>query len=324
MNKCLGCGSFLQTECKDKEGYIREENETLCERCFRIQHYNEYKIVSKGNEEYLSILKRINETNDLVVLVVDIFNMDVSFFRKYLENPILLVLTKRDLLKDVYEEALLQYIELDNIVDRVMISSKKNYHFDLLFQKIEKYRKGKHVYVVGLTNAGKSTMINKILYDYTEYLPHITTSMIPSTTLNVIEVKVDDQLTLYDTPGLLDEGNLIFYVEKERIKKIVPNKKIKPITYQVSEKQYFYIEDLFKVEVEQGDITFYISNCLSLERKYKDIKDTALYPYQQSFCISSKRDIVLKGLGFLSCRKGKITIFSKYPVSIEERKSIFK
>lgn len=322
MNKCPGCGSVLQKEYKDKDGYVKEENATLCERCFRIQHYNEYKVVSKNNETYLSILKRINETNDLVVLVVDIFNMDISFFKKYLENPILLVLTKRDLLPDVYEEKLLQYIEMDTIVDRVLISSKKNYHFDLLFQKIEEHRKGSHVYIVGLTNAGKSTMINKILYDYTSYLPFITTSMIPSTTLDLIEVKVNETLTLYDTPGLLDEGNLISYVDGGELKKIVPNKKIKPITYQVTKKQYFYIENFFKIEVEDGDITFYISNRLSMERKYKD--KGGEFSYQKSFSISSKKDIVFKGLGFISCRKGKITVFSKYPVSVEERRSIFK
>ena len=56
MNKkCLGCGTKLQIEDSSKEGYIKEENlekSNLCERCFRIQNYNEYKIVDKTNKDF--------------------------------------------------------------------------------------------------------------------------------------------------------------------------------------------------------------------------------------------------------------------------------
>ena len=86
MNKCKGCGILI-------------DNNDLCERCFRIKHYNDYKVVSKTNNDFIPILENINKTNDLVLLVVDLFNIgDLSIIRKYLKNDILLVLTKRDLL----------------------------------------------------------------------------------------------------------------------------------------------------------------------------------------------------------------------------------
>ena len=48
MNKCIGCGSILQDTDKNKDGYVLDINNKLCQRCFRIRYYNEYKnIVNK-------------------------------------------------------------------------------------------------------------------------------------------------------------------------------------------------------------------------------------------------------------------------------------
>ena len=38
----------------------------------------------------------------------------------------------------------------------------------------------------------------------------ITVSNLPSTTLDLIENKINDELTLIDTPGLLDNGSMIY------------------------------------------------------------------------------------------------------------------
>ena len=60
MNKCNGCGAILQTTDAAKEGYAISLSHTLCNRCFRIQNYNEYEKVEKTNEEFVPILKKIN------------------------------------------------------------------------------------------------------------------------------------------------------------------------------------------------------------------------------------------------------------------------
>ena len=82
------------------------------------------------------------------------------------KNNIIAVITKRDLLpKSVKDEKLLKYIENYNLktIDSIIISSTKNYNFDKLYELINKYKTSKNVYVIGYTNAGKSTMINKII-----------------------------------------------------------------------------------------------------------------------------------------------------------------
>lgn len=311
MNKCTGCGAPL------------ENGKTLCERCFRIIHYNEYTTIMKKNEDFIPILKQINQSKDLVVLVVDLFSFhDLSSFRKYLSNDILLVLTKRDILpRGIYEEKLLNYDFGIDPIDKIMISSKKNYHFDELLEKIKKHQHSKNVYIVGYTNAGKSTMINRLLSDYSTNTTTITTSSLPSTTLNPIEIVFDDHLTLLDTPGLLEDGNLWNYVPGEELKRIVPKKEIKPITYQVKGKQFFVIDRYAQVEAEDINLTFYLSNQLNMKRYYK--KTDILPNFVEHEIAIHNEDIVINGLGFIKVTgQGTIKIYCMNGVEVYTRKSL--
>lgn len=308
MNKCIGCGELT--------------NQELCERCFRIKNYNDYKVVSKTNNDFIPILESINN-NDLVILVVDLFNIgDLSLFRKYLKNDILLVLTKRDLLpKSLYEEKLLNYNYKIDYIDKIIISSEKNYNYDLLFEKINKYKKSNNVYVVGYTNAGKSSMINKLLYNYSSNKTEITTSPLPSTTLNTIEIKLDETLTLFDTPGLLDEKDIISKLDSSQIKKVIPKKEIKPITYQIKGSQILIIDDFLRVEASDVDLTFFVSNLLEIKRYYKDIDN--MKNYNKINIEVNNNDIVIKGLGFIKTnKKSVITVYTLDGVDVFTRDSL--
>ena len=65
MSKCIGCGVKLQTNNKDDLGYTIKLENNLCERCFRIRNYNDYKFVIKDNNDFINILKDVNTTNDV-------------------------------------------------------------------------------------------------------------------------------------------------------------------------------------------------------------------------------------------------------------------
>ena len=324
MNKtCIGCGALLQDKEPNQVGYVSDLEKELCERCFKIRHYNHYQTVEKNNQDYLSILENTITTNDLILFVVDLWNMSpmieemMTYFKK---NPVLLVMTKRDILpKSIYEERLLDYMK-GQFVDKIMISSKKNYHFDLLMEKIKKYQTSKYVYVVGLTNAGKSTMLNQIIKNYTNLETTITTSMQPSTTLGTIEIPLDETLTLIDTPGILDEGNLLNVVDPKVMKKVIPKKEIKPISYQVKGTQYFWIDDICSFTVTDNNIVIFISNTLQIKRFYKETDTSNFIPH--TFTVKEKQDIVIPGLGFIKVMSsGKITIYVKEQVDVFIRKS---
>ncbi|MGE5456281.1 MAG: GTPase [Ignavibacteriales bacterium] len=323
MNKkCLGCGAILQEEDTSLEGYVIGDHD-ICERCHRIRNYGEYKSSIKNNDTFISILDNINNSKSLVILVVDVFDLKENYniFKSHLKNPLLLVLTKRDLLPRSYnDEKLLNYLDIE-CVDKIVVSSIKNYNFDELINKIRRNQTDKNVYVVGYTNDGKSTLINKLIYNYSDNLPSITTSNFPSTTLNSIEIKFDENLTIIDTPGLLDEGNMENYFDL--IKTIVPKKEIKPLTYTINIDQTFLINDFARIDIKKGNtITMYISNTLKIDRIYKN-NDYLSNLEKHIIDVDSNNDVVISGLGFIRIKnKTRLTIYTLKGVNVFMRKAL--
>ena len=303
MNKCIGCGIILQDYDASKEGYTNNLNNKYCKRCFDITHYNKYIFSNKSNEDYLRKIDYINKTKDLVILTVDLFNL-INFEMVKLNNPVILVFTKKDLVpRSIKENKILEKINTDlNIKSKLFISSKNNYNLDLLMSLINKYKVNKNVYLVGLTNAGKSSLINKIVKNYSNNTSNITVSNLPSTTLDFIEKKINDDLVLIDTPGLLDDGSII-EVLPDYIKKIVPNREINPIIYQIKCRQSILIEDFLKIDLfENNNLTFYVSNILKIERIYKE-NDKLNNLKKYNLNITDNQDLVVKGLGFIKFKK---------------------
>jgi len=309
MNKCSGCGDLISDDKK------------LCERCFRITHYNEYKTVVKSNEDFEPILNRIKYSNDLVILVVDLFNFyNLDKFNDYLNDNVVLVLTKRDLLPlPISEDKLLNYDYKIDYRDKVIVSSNNNYGLDNLFNLISGHSK---VYFIGYTNSGKSTLINKLIYNYGNRDVKITTSPLPSTTLDLIEIKLNDNLTLIDTPGLLNEGDITNFIEPELLTKIIPKNEIMPITYQIKDRQTLIIEELLRIDSEKTNITLFFSNNVTINRYYKEV-NTKHLGNKKSLFVKKGEDIVISGLGFIKVNKDSELVFHTLNgVSIEIRKSL--
>ncbi len=305
MTKCLGCGATIQDKDSSLEGFSNNIDNKYCERCFRIKHYNDYILNNKGNEEYLKKIDYINKTRDLVVLVTDFLNI-IDFDSLNISNPVLLVFTKKDLLpRSVIESKFLSRIKCGlNVVDTVFVSSKNNYNLDVLYSKINKFKKSKNVYVVGLTNAGKSTLINKILKNYSSFEGDITVSNLPSTTLDFLEKKASDDLTLIDTPGLLDDGNIIFKIDKDLLKKITPSKEINPIIYQIKCMQSIIVENIFRLDLfSKNNVIFYMSNSLCINRIYKENDKLSNFK-KHTIKVNDNQDLVIKGLGFIKFKYG--------------------
>ena len=306
MIKCAGCGAVLQTSFPFKEGYTKNLNNKFCERCFNITHYSKY--VKVPNRDYSHIIKEIDSKNDLVLLVTDFLNL-YNLDEVKIQSPVILVVTKADLIpRSVNKESFLNQIKCKlNILDKVMVSSKNNFNFDLLYSLILKYKKSNDVYVIGYTNAGKSTLVNKLIKNYGNGLGEITTSNLPSTTLDLIYNKVNDNLTLIDTPGLLDNDSLILEASTDLLKKITPKKEIRPISYQIKAWQSLLVEDFMRLDLENTNIICYISNGLELRRVYKD-KPCELKKYELN--IKANNDLVIKGLGFITFKKdSKVTLW---------------
>ncbi len=330
--RCSGCGVLLQDQNLLQEGYTTSLENDVCQRCFRMKNYGEYQVVTKSNDEYLKILKSVGETKDLVLYITDLLNLEenIEEIRSIIPNKMILVLNKKDVLpKSVKEEKLINYLKEKNIEfeEVIVVSVNKNINIDYLLKRIKYYQTSKNVYVVGHTNAGKSSLINKLISNYSDNTQELTMSPLPSTTLNLVKIDINDHLTLIDTPGLVDNGSVLNRVDASMVKKISPKKEIKPRTYQLRKNQSIIIEDLIRIDYVEGEknsFTLFVSNDLKVKRLLNlfnndELKDKNKLTYEVKY----DEDLVINGLGFVKIvNKGVIDVYIDKDIDTFMRKSL--
>ncbi len=328
--KCLGCGALFQTEDPKKVGFIEKENydkAVICKRCFRIKNYGDYEVINKDIKDYEKIFDEISKRRDLILFLCDIFTLDESLnYINKLNGKVILVITKKDLLpKSVKEYKLINYIKKNynlNIVDIIFVSSNKNYNIDLLYNLINKRKVSNNVYLVGNTNAGKSTLINALIKSYGKNDSFITTSSLPATTIDLIEVKLNDGLTLVDTPGLVSPNNYLTNLSLKEVKSVLPKVEIKPRTYQMKPNQSLLIGDYARIDYlsdEKNSFTIYLSNNIKVDRINLNTNDRLRDLKLTSFNLKRNKDIVINGLLFC-----KITNDAKVNVYVKDSAKVFE
>ena len=330
--RCQGCGIILQDQNILQEGYTTSLDNDICQRCFRLKNYGEYQFVIKSNEDYLNILHGVAQTKDLVLYIADLLNLErnIEEIRNLIPNKMILVLNKKDVLpKSVKEQKLIDYLESKDIQfeEVIVVSVNKNYNIDYLLKRIKFYQTSKNVYVIGHTNAGKSSLINKLIQNYSDSTQELTMSPLPSTTLNTLKIDINEHLTLIDTPGLVDSGSILNHVDEKMLKKISAKKEIKPRTYQLRKNQSILIEDLVRIDYVEGgknSFTLFISNDLKVKRLLNIINNDDLKDKNRITCsLKYDEDLVINGLGFIKIvDKGVIDLYIDKDVATYFRKSL--
>ena len=325
MSKCLGCGIKLQNISKDELGYTTNLETHLCERCFRLTNYGEYKQVSLNNNDYSKIINNIPKQS-LVIYTSDLLSLNLSSLKD--RSNTILVLTKYDILpKSTKEEKIISKLkqEYPNLLDIICISSIKNYNIDKLYNLLIKHSNNNPIYLVGSTNSGKSTLLNKLIKNYTNNdIPNITVSMYPSTTLDKIEIKLNN-LTIIDTPGLIEEGNLTNFVSPKELKQITPKKEIKPRSCQVIGEGSLMIDTFARIDYDSKEVNSFViytaqaikTSFISYEKNtYRDLNS-------HKYSLNYNEDIVIPGLGFIKFTKPiNITIYTKENITTYKRNNL--
>ena len=281
---CKGCGARLQDEMSEKAGFIPklDENSKYCKRCFRMAHYNELPKIVATNESYEKVIDSVIKKNGLIVFVVDIFQFKATFNKKMIDKirnkNVILVANKYECFpKSTNIEKIVNWLskECEKIFFRVdaihIVSSKKGYFIEELTNTIDLARKGRDVYFLGCANVGKSSLINALLKKNTSIKDDvISVSQIPGTTLNEINIPFfDDYKALIDTPGLINEADVLNQLLPISYNKIMPQAEIKPKTYQITNGNTICLAGLSSISFETEErisAIVYAANSLYIHR----------------------------------------------------------
>lgn len=354
--KCIGCGITIQTEDSKAEGYAPlaslEKEEVICQRCFKLRNYNVLQPVSLSGDDFLNILNGIGEKDGLVVKIVDIFDFNGSWInglqRFVGKKDILLIGNKADVLpKSLNPNKLINWMRAEAVklglkpVDVLLVSAHKGQGMPEALEMIDKLRKGKDVYVVGCTNVGKSTFINRIIKNVTGIGEVITTSHFPGTTLDLVEIPLDDGKAIYDTPGIINNHQIAHHLDATDLKAITPKKELKPKVFQLNAEQTLYIAGLARFDFIKGDrssFIIHVSNALEIHRTklsnaanlYEKHLGEMLSPpsgesvgkmppfVRHEFSIKkAKTDIVISGLGWVTIQHPDVVVAVHAPRGVD-------
>lgn len=289
------------------------------------------------DDDFARLLHQISDTNALIVYVMDLFDMtgsEIAGLPRFVgeNNPILVVGNKVDLLpKLLNQNRLKQWLQTMlkaqgiKPADIFLTSAAHPKNIDALLERVDQLRLDRDVYVVGVTNVGKSTLINQIIKSRTGVQDLITTSRFPGTTLDRIEIPLADGHQLIDTPGIIKREQMAHVIADKDLKYALPKKEIKPRTYQLNPEQTLFLGGLARFDFVSGErtaVTAYFENNLNIHRTKLNGADafynrhvgelltpaplnlTASPLVKREFNIIEKSDLVFAGLGWITVPAG--------------------
>lgn len=191
---------------------------------------------------------------------------------------------------------------------------------------IAHYRKGRDVVVMGMANAGKSTLLNAICDGV-----DLTTSRHPGTTLDFNSIAMEGY-QLYDTPGLTRMDSLLTHVDDGLLKTVIPLKPLKARGYQLKGNQTLSLGGLVRLDLigcEQVSCVAYFSERLPLHRSKQEKADVLwaqhydeiltpvigerehMKKFSYGHVQEHKLDVVIHGLGWF-CIRGDVASVDVY------------
>lgn len=352
--KCAGCGIELQNENQHLEGYtpkkIDKNEEIYCQRCFQLKHYGKHEATKLTREDYRREVYNLLEKIDLVIAVFDVIHFETSFDDEILdvlrEKDSIVVINKLDLIPDnKHPSEVADWVKVrlgeEGIVplDIAIVSSKNGYGVSGILKKIKHfYPDGTNAMVIGVTNVGKSSIINKLLGQ-----KKATVSKYPGTTLkNNLTMIPYTKYGLYDTPGLLPKGIVADLLCSNCSQKLIPSTEITRKTFKGKNNKVIMLSNLFKFKILNNndslqpifsiyaakDIIFHETNI----EKAKELSESNFFEIPCECCrdsykqykkvkinvtINSGEELVFKGLGWLSVKRGPLKIELDIPEGIE-------
>lgn len=258
---------MLQTADPAVSGFIEREilargGDCYCRRCFRLRHYGKLEEQETDANEHGLNLAEIAKEDALILYVVDAFfleaTLDPAVLAALSGKAVVLVVNKVDLLgKYVSLAKMFARIKREliaraiGITEVVFTSVKIKETIAELVELIRRESAGRNIYFVGMTNVGKSSLINAITEYYTGTGDLITIAPQRNTTLANIYLPFTADSALIDTPGIVTP---LFhdYLQPATLAAITPQTPLRPVTYQLNPEQIVFLGGFAAVEFISG------------------------------------------------------------------------
>ncbi|CAO3633884.1 unnamed protein product [Mucor hiemalis] len=175
----------------------------------------------------------------------------------------------------------------NQVLSVTLISAKKGWGIPTLMRKIDRERRPTDdVYLVGCTNVGKSALVNQFMSQIRGTLDaegrrikselkaqyKITSSAVPGTTMGTIKVPlhalgmesigeenwekrklVTRNRYLIDTPGVINDQQLIHHLSPNEQKKVVNQKEINPVTFKLEPGKSLLLKPLVRIDLLESN-----------------------------------------------------------------------
>ena len=211
LQPCHGCGVLLQTQDPNRPGYLPDHDMKVCQRCFRLTHYNDALHLTVSTQDYVRMLSELKTKRALILLMVDVLDFPSSLFPDLYQllshrSVVLIVGNKVDLLSDAekgemwtkYSEFILSEAKHSSLQGCKIkgvhfISAKTGRGMDKLIDYIMKdWGNRGDIYLLGCTNVGKSSLFNQLMKficgsDKLDHTSPATISRWPGTTLDLLK-----------------------------------------------------------------------------------------------------------------------------------------
>ncbi len=268
--RCKGCGAVLQNKDIDKVGYTPDLNKDYCQACFRLAHYGEAD--AHFHPESLPTLK----PKSLALMVCSIMGLDMLFFYPlhryapdvtytYIINQIDLLPASTNLdklLENIIKRAKAMHVPYEDII---LMSAKHDEDIINLKAYIQSFN-AVDIYLLGIQNAGKTTIYKALVHDQ-----HALAMNKAGLTQETLKAKLSSKQTLYDMPGLFQEGYLHQLFSYQTYKRLLVNKPLKPFVYQLKKDQVLLFEGLVGISVDQDlSLVCYVNEQVNIHRTNKD------------------------------------------------------
>ncbi|MDL2292902.1 50S ribosome-binding GTPase [Acholeplasma sp. OttesenSCG-928-E16] len=266
-NKCVGCGATLQNTNVNEVGYVEDLSNKYCIDCFKLKNYG----VVINN--YVPLKIDDIDKNSICLMISSVLHLDLLFshpvYRYQSEATFIYIINQMDLLpsstnldlllENIEKKAKKEKIPYQDIIFMSALNKQDNNNLRMYLKNY----KNKKIFLLGVQNSGKTTIFKELTNDLNA--------------LSIIKAGLTQERlegnflsnTVYDMPGLYQEGYLHTFLPYEMYKKLIPTKRIKPKIYQVKPNDAIIIENLIGISfiktLEQTAV-FYLNNNLRLHK----------------------------------------------------------